>query len=91
MGEFKSRSVKIRDAVEVFHLPENSHKLCQDFQQAMESQTTCFFSFIKSLFLVLTKRNKIYEACNVNSHNSETVNHIADVVLLLHSTMKTHL
>ena len=55
LGEFESRSVKTRDAVEGFHLLENSHKLCQGFQQAMEARTTCFISFIKILFSLLTK------------------------------------
>ena len=50
LGEFESRSVKTRDAVdEGFHLLENSHKLCRGFQQAMEVWTTCFISFIKLL------------------------------------------
>ena len=89
MGEFKSRSVKTQDAVEGFHLRENSHKLCQGFQQAMEARTSCVNSFIKLLFSVLIKRKTIYEARTVNSHNSS--NHIAHVILVLHSAMKTHL
>ena len=62
LGEFESRLVKTRDAVEGFHLLENSHKLCQAFQQAMEALITCFISFIKLLFSVLTKRKTLYEA-----------------------------
>ena len=50
LGEFESRSEKARDAVEVFHLLENSRKLCQSFQQAMEARTTCFISFISYFF-----------------------------------------
>ena len=73
LGEFESRSVKTRDAVEGFHLLESSHKLCRGFQQAMEAQTTCFISFIKLLFSILTKRKMVYEGHTVNSHNSETV------------------
>ena len=72
LGEFESRSVKARDAVEGFHLLENSHKVCRGFQQAMDARTTCFISFIK-LFLLLRKRKTIYEVRTVNSHNSETV------------------
>ena len=34
--------------------------------------TTCFISFIKLLFSVLTKRKKIYEVHTVNSYNLET-------------------
>ena len=30
-GEFKSRSVKTRDAIKGFHLLENFHKLCRLF------------------------------------------------------------
>ena len=52
---------------------ENSHKLCRGFQQAMEALTTCFISFIKLLFSLLTKRKTIYEERAVNSYNSETV------------------
>ena len=66
LGEFESRTVG-------FHLLDNSYKLCRGFQQAMEALILCFISFIKSLFSVLTKRKTIYEACTVNSHNSETV------------------
>ena len=89
LGEFQSRSVKIREAVEGFRLLENSHKLCRGFQQTMEAQTTYFICFIK-LFSVLTKRKTIYEARTVNSHNSETFNHISHVIFVLHSAMKTH-
>ena len=71
MEEFESRSVKTRDAVEGFHLLENSHKLCRGFQHAMEARTTCFISFIKLLFSLLTKKKMVYEARTVNSHNSE--------------------
>ena len=71
LGEFESRSVKTQVAVEVFHLLENSHKLCRRFQQAMKARTTCFVSFIK-LFSLLTKRKTVYEARTVNSHNSQT-------------------
>ena len=55
---------------------------------AMEART-CFISFIKLSLSVLTKRKTIYEA--VNSHNSETANHIAYVIFVLHSAIKTHL
>ena len=53
------------------HLLENSHKLCRGVQQAMEART-CFISFIKLLFSLLTKRKTVYEARTVNSYNSET-------------------
>ena len=46
----------------------------------IEARTTCFISFIKLLFSVLTKRKTMYEARTVNSHNSETVNHIAHAI-----------
>ena len=83
--------MKTRDTVEGFRLLENSHKLCRGFQQAMEARTTCCISFIKLLFSVLKKRKMAYEARTVNSHSSETVNHIAHVIFVLHSAMKTHL
>ena len=82
--------MKTRDVVEGFHLLENSHKLCRGFQQAMEARKTYFIYFI-NLFSVLAKRKTIYEARTVNSHNSETVNHIAHVIFVLHNAMKTHL
>ena len=62
LGEFdNNRSVKTQDAVEGFHLLENSHKLCQVFHQAMKAWRTCFISFIKS-FSILTKRKMIHKA-----------------------------
>ena len=73
MGEFESRSVKIRDPVEGFQLLENSHKLCRGFQEAMEARIAGFVSFIKLLFSLLTKRKTDYEVLTVNSHSSETV------------------
>ena len=54
----------------------------------MEARKTCFISFIKLLFSLLTKRKTIYEARIVNSHNSETINHIAHAIFVLHSVMK---
>ena len=39
---------------------------------------------------VLTKRKTIYEA-RMYSNNLETANHIAHVIFVLHSAMKTHL
>ena len=43
------------------------------FQQDMEAWKTCFISFIKLLFSVLTKRKTIYEALTIDSHNTESV------------------
>ena len=80
--------MKARDAVEGFHLYENSHKLCRGFQQAMGARTTGFISFIKLLFSSLTKRKTIHEARTVNSHISETANHIIHAIFVLHSAMK---
>ena len=57
----------------------------------MEARKTCFIPFTKLLFSVLTKRKTIHEARTVNSQNLETVNHIAQVILVLHSAMETHL
>ena len=51
----------------------------------MEARTTCFISFMKLLFSVLKKRKTIYEVLTVNSHNSETVNHIAQLIFVLHT------
>ena len=50
------------DAVESFHLLENSHKLCRGFHQAMKALRTCFISFILLLDSELTKRNTLCEA-----------------------------
>ena len=90
MGEFESRSVKTRDAVEGFHLLENSQTLPR-FSTGYGGTEKMFISFIKFLFSVLTKRKTIYEARTVNSHNSKTVNYIAHVFLMHHDAMKTHL
>ena len=53
-----------------FHLLENFHKLCRGFYQAMKARTTCFISFIKLLFFILTKRKTTYEVrmCNLVLH-----------------------
>ena len=59
MREFETRSVKTLDAVEGFHLLENSHKLCRGFHHVMKARRTCFISFIKLLFSDLTKRKTI--------------------------------
>ena len=88
-GEFECRSVKTRDTVDGFHLHENSHKLCRGFEQAMEAWTTCFISFRKLLFSLLTKRKTIYKARSVNSHNSETVKPHCSRHFVLYSAMKT--
>ena len=37
----------------------------------MKARKTCFISFIKLLFSVLTKRKTIYKARTINSYNSE--------------------
>ena len=42
----------------------------------MEARTTCFISCIQLSFSVLTKRKTIQEARTINSHDSESVNHI---------------
>ena len=47
LGEFESRSVKTRDAVESFQLLESSLKLCLGFHQAIKAERKCFVSFIK--------------------------------------------
>ena len=70
---------------------ENSHKLCRGFQKAMEARTICFISFIKLSFSVVAKTKTIYEAHTVNSQNLETINHIAHIIFVLHSAMKTPL
>ena len=59
--------MKTQDAVEGFHLLENSHKFYRGFQQTVEARTTVFISFVKLLFSLLTKRKTIYEARTVNS------------------------
>ena len=46
LGEILVRSVKTQDAVEGFHLLENSHKLCRGFHEAVKAWRTCFISFI---------------------------------------------
>ena len=57
-GEFESRSVKTRG----FSPAGEFSQLCRGFHQAMKALITCFISFIKLLFSVLTKRKTLYEA-----------------------------
>ena len=58
LGELQSTSVKTRDAIEGFHLLENSYKLCQGFHQAMKARRTCFISFLKLSFSVQRRYTK---------------------------------
>ena len=95
LGLFESRSVKVRDAVEGFHLIANSHKLCRGFHQDMKARRTCLDSFIE-LFSVLRKRKRVCIYFNVfcetvNSHSLETANHMAYIIFVLNSAIKTHL
>ena len=62
LKEFESRWEKTLEAVKGFHLLKNSHKLCQGFHQAMKARRTCFISFIKLVFSMLTKRRR-YMKC----------------------------
>ena len=73
LGELESRTVKTRDAVEVFTCSRILTNFAEVFQQAMEAWTTYFVSCIKLLFSLLTKRKTIYKVHTVNSFNSETV------------------
>ena len=83
LGEFESRSVSPGR--------EFSQTLPRFSTSYGGTDKTCFISFINFLFSLLTKRKTIYKARTVNSLNSETVNHIAHVIFVLHSAMKTHL
>ena len=86
--------MKTLDAVDGFHLLENSHKLCRGFHQAMKARKTCFISLIKLLFFDDIQSAYVYFNFfheTLNSHNLETVRHIAHVIFVLHSAMKTHL
>ena len=68
-----------------------TYKLCRGFQQAMEARKTCFISFLKLLFSVLTKGKTVYEARTVNSHNSKTVKPHCHVIFVFYSATKTDL
>ena len=74
---------------------QNSPKRLPPFSPGYEGTKKVFISFIKLLFSVLTKRKTIYKAYffhdTVNSYNLVTTNHIAQVIFVLHSAMKTHL
>ena len=75
MGEFESRSVKIRDSVEGFHLLENSHKYCRGFHQAMKAQRQCSIFFNKIMIFRLKKeKNDIRSAYAFFKFLHETVN-----------------
>ena len=99
LGEFESGSVKTREAVDGFYLLEDSSKLCRGFHQAMRARKTCFISFIKLIFFVVTKRKTIYEARmytlisfyeTVNSYNLETANHIILTSFLCFTALWKH-
>ena len=51
-----------------------------------------FYFFYKIIIFIVNKEkddNYMYEVRTVNSHNSETVNHIAHAIFMLHSAIKT--
>ena len=54
--------MKTQDAVESFHMLENSHKVGRGVHQAIKAWRKCIISFIKLLVSDLTKRKTIYEA-----------------------------
>ena len=62
LGEFESRSMKIREAVKGFTCSRILTNVRLSFHQAMKALITCFISLIKLLFSVLRKRKTIYEA-----------------------------
>ena len=73
------------------HPHENLHKLCRGFHLAIKARRNCFIfkkekGNIRSAFVYF---NFFHET--VNSHKLETANHIAQVIFVLHCTMKTHL
>ena len=74
------------DAVESFHLLENSHKLCRGFHQAMKALRTCFISFILLLDSELTKKKYAMRSAHVSLYFfNETVNYLKpDVFFVLH-------
>ena len=97
LGEFESKSVKTRDAVESFHLFENSPKLCRGFHHAMKTRCSNMFYFYYkiTIFRLNEKKDDIRNAYvhfhkTANSHNLETANHIPHVIFVLQSAMKTH-
>ena len=47
--------MRTQDAVESFHMLENSQKLCRGFHQARKAMRTRFISFLKLLFSDLKK------------------------------------
>ena len=61
--------MKTQDAVEVFHLLENSHKFCRGFQQAMEARRTSFISFIKNIFRVNKDKSEALTFFFYQNHN----------------------
>ena len=61
-GRIREQISETRDAVEGFHLLQNSYKLCRGFQQGMEVRTTCFMSFIKLLFSCKQRERRCFIA-----------------------------
>ena len=56
----------------------------------MKALTTCYISFRKLLFSYWVQLLYFFHE-TVNSNNLERANHIAQVIFVFHSAMKTHL
>ena len=90
----------MQDTFEGFSCLRILTNFAEIFTKAMKAKRTCFISFIKLSFCILTRERRytkrIYLYFNfffdtVNSHSLETANHIAHIIFLLYSVMKTHL
>ena len=94
LGEFESRSVKTRDAVDGFYLFKNCHKLCRGFHQAMKARRISFVHFIELFEIIIFRLNKEKDDIRsshlyfnffhetVNCPNLEITNHIAHKIFL---------
>ena len=75
------------------------HVSCKRFSPGYAGTKNMFYFCYKIIFRLNEDKDDIRSACvyfnffheTVNSHKLETANHIAHVIFMLHSVMKTHL
>ena len=95
-GEFKSRSVKTRDAVENFLPALEFSQTFPSFLPGYEGTEKMFYFFYKIISILKKEKDDIRSAYvyfnfsheTVNFHVLETANHIAHVIFVLRSACR---
>ena len=92
---------KTLDCVSGFHYSANEFsQTLPRFSPGYEDMENMFYFFYKIIIFSLNKENDDIQSAyvyfnffheTVNSHNLKTANHIAHVIFVLHSAVKTHL